>query len=145
MVTPTFIWWLILATICLFICWRDYRFRLVSNNSVLSLGCVLLSSAFINGSQIYPFTALMLFIPGLLLWRLGAFGAGDIKLICVFSLLIQPDFLLLVGVILMLLGGLEALVYILIKKFKPISIVHDGLPFAIPIVLSGVFGIGASI
>ncbi|WP_197057865.1 prepilin peptidase [Vibrio variabilis] len=134
-----------MATICLYICWRDYKCRIISNASVFFLGALLTSSCFVHGSQIQILNTLVLLIPGLFLWKIGAFGAGDIKLICTFSLLIKPDLLFLTVVIVMLLGGVEALLYTLIKSINPASIVHDGLPFAIPIVCSGVFSIVASI
>ena len=139
------IWWLILATICIFICWRDYKHRVISNKSVLLLLGLLLSTAVIRDSQLYFAQALLVLLLGIVLWKFGVFGAGDIKLASTFALLIDPNYLMLTFVIMFLLGGIEALLYILIRKLKPISIVHDGLPFAIPIVISGVFGIGASI
>lgn len=138
-------WWFILTTICLFIGWRDLKSRIVSNTSVLLLGCVLLSSKVLHDSELYIVNSLLLLLLGMLLWKLGVFGAGDVKLASVFALSIDPEYLLLFLVIMLILGGIEALLYLLIKKLKPTRIVHDGLPFAIPIVLSGVFSVGASI
>ena len=138
-------WWFLLTATCLFICYRDFSKRIVSNNSVLLLCCFLLSAVPIYDAQVYLLNAVGLLLLGILLWKFGVFGAGDIKLVCIFALLVDPDYLLLTFVIVFTLGGIEALLYILIKKLTPISIVHDGLPFAIPIVFGGMFGIGASI
>jgi len=144
-IAVTSIWWLTLATICFCVCWRDLKSRIVTNTSVIFLGCVLLTSKIVHGSELYFVNSLLLLLLGMLLWKLGLFGAGDVKLASAFALSIDPEYLLLFLVIMLILGGIEALLYLLIKKLKPTRIVHDGLPFAIPIVLSGVFSVGASI
>lgn len=139
------LWWLSLATVCLFICWFDLKKRVISNTSVLLLGLILVGSLVIHDSEIYLLNSALVLLIGFILWKLGVFGAGDVKLASVFTLFIHPDYQLLALVLVLVLGGLEALIYLSIKRFTPNSIAHDGLPFAIPIVCSGFFCVGASI
>jgi len=139
------LWWLFITTICVYICWIDVRERKISNNSVFWLCSLLFISVLIYNSEVYFCQPAIVLFCGILLWKLGIFGAGDVKLASVFSILISPDYYLLVVVMMLVLGGIEALMYIIVKKLKPTLYTQNGIPFAPPIVVSGLFGIAASI
>ncbi|WP_039958083.1 prepilin peptidase [Vibrio sinaloensis] len=138
-------WWLLVTTICLSIGWNDLQHRVVKNKSVLLLAGILAFSIFLFDSKIHLIQASLVLISGMCLWKVGVFGAGDIKLASVFAIFIAPDYSLLVLFLMLVIGGVEALLYLLIRTTYPHLIRHGGIPFAIPIVISGFFGISASI
>ncbi|MBF9002223.1 prepilin peptidase [Vibrio sp. NFV-1] len=89
----------------------------------------------------YPMIFLF-FIGGMIFWKLGICGAGDIKLLTILSLGMSQQWLLLCVVIMLFLGGVTAGGLLLYSKCSGRKeIVNHGVPYAIPIVFSFGFGI----
>lgn len=139
------VWWLAIATICLYICWNDFRARIIKNQTITLLLVLLIPLGFASDKSFYFYQALITFSVGFLLWKLAVFGAGDVKLASIFALFIEPSYSALVLFIMLVIGGIEALMYLATKALKPELIKLHGIPFSIPIVISGLFGLGASI
>lgn len=139
------VWWLAIVTICLYICWNDIKTRIIKNNIAVLLLIVLIPIGFVRENDLYFYQAFITLAMGFLLWKLTVFGAGDIKLASIFALFIEPSYLALVLFFMLVIGGIEALIYLAIKVIKPELIKLSGIPFSIPIVISGLFGLGASI
>ena len=102
-----FLWGLFVCL--LLICFFDIYKRTIPNKSVVILFICLLFSKYYGYLDFYFESLLPIFVIGLLLWKLGVWGAGDVKLIAVLSLFISPSFLLTSILIILVVGGGVAL------------------------------------
>ncbi|MGD8170580.1 A24 family peptidase [Vibrio sp. TRT 21S02] len=120
-----------------FICWSDGTQRKISNRinkTVLFTNAVAaLCYGFIWDSV--PF-AVGGFVILLLLWLLGVFGAGDVKLLSAFLVGIKPDLLFPALIMIGLLGGVQLVVMTIWYKSKKLPMFENGIPYGIPISLS---------
>ncbi|WP_373317233.1 prepilin peptidase [Shewanella sairae] len=127
------------TVISLLIIYNDVKYREIPNILVLNILLISLINAWAGGfltrSLLAALIVLGLFI---LLWFLKVLGGGDVKLITAFSIGIDPHFLVLMLCTTGLLGGgLVVLMYLAPASFC--STVSRGIPYGIPIVLSGLF------
>lgn len=120
----------------------DIRFRLIPNKAVLPLLCtsILLS---MNKGQYETLLYGMAFLLIGIIFLVWFFAPGDIKLASVLVTLILPDYYLLTLVLTLFLGGVLALAYLLIKGKEFTR--ERGLPYGVPICISGYLGILASL
>ncbi|CAH1530476.1 Type IV prepilin peptidase TadV/CpaA [Vibrio owensii] len=113
---------------------EDFEIRKASNRYiffVFVLSIVSLTSSDELTTQVILTAAVFLIF--FYLWMISVIGAGDVKLITSLTLGIKPELVLLYLVVIGLLGGLQALCIWLNTG----SIGERGLPFTLPISLSG--------
>ena len=130
----------------LYICVIDFTQRKVTNNSIVSL-FFLLSYLYVDNLQISVMinTGLILLI-GFILFSVNVIAAGDTKLLVVMSLAIDSQYLVAILLLMALCGGLLALIYYLYGVFTDMAAVRKrGIPYGIPISISGYIGIAASL
>lgn len=122
----------------------DVCYRRISNKLCLFiLLCCLIFGVGNEELSIHFIQGALILTIGLALFGLGIIGAGDIKLLSSYSLIIDSQYWLLSLIVVGFLGGLTAVgVYI---KSKIVSQTKNaGIPYGIPIVLSSLFFIHLS-
>lgn len=141
------IWWLILfATLCSFVCYTDFRYRKISNQTVSFIFVISLIFLIKNDSYISFLISFLVLIVGFFLFLLKVIAAGDIKLLVALSLAIKPEFVMLSLCVILALGGLIAIMYLIYGFFTDLQQVRQrGIPYAIPICLGSLLGIAASL
>ncbi|MDD1781733.1 A24 family peptidase [Enterovibrio sp. ZSDZ35] len=134
----------LLATSSAAVLISDVCTRKISNklSALVLISCLLLSFTNENISLHFAQSA-MVFAVGLVLFSAGIIGAGDIKVLCCYSLIIDNQYWLLSIVIIGFLGGITALV-ILIKIKIIDSYKNEGVPYGLPIVITSLFFIHLS-
>lgn len=139
-------WLTALASISLYICYTDVRQRQITNRAVLLVTLICLSILLVN--QQYPalMHAFAILAVGIGLFVLGVIAAGDIKLLAAFSLAIKPTNLPMTLCLILLIGGVQAVLYLIYGAMTDLKTVRQkGIPYAIPICLGSLFGIAASL
>ncbi|MFA0412220.1 prepilin peptidase [Vibrio renipiscarius] len=137
--------WLGLVILSIVISISDIRNRIIPNRYCI----VIFIIALLISSVPYQFTwglkvvGLMgLFV---LLYCFRFWGGGDTKLSIAFLPAISEDYLLLFPAVIGLLGGVLALFYLLFGYFTDMDRVRNhGLPYGIPVCLSGLLCVAAS-
>ncbi|WP_064604953.1 A24 family peptidase [Photobacterium sp. J15] len=124
--------------------YTDIRSRKISNLTVLAVFIFSLTISYLtsvlNESWI---VASKILLVGFVLSCFGVIAAGDIKLLTAYSLAINPEFILLVLIMIGLIGGLIALFYLIkyfLKGRNPDTLMR-GIPYGVPISLSCGLGI----
>lgn len=121
------------------IAWTDVRARRIENRAVVAvLALALLRLSLDRSTPPWhggPLAALLVFAPGLLVWRAGLIGGGDVKLAAALALVVGldalPRFLLLTA----LCGGALALFQLLTRHAGWLLVL--GLARLLPIGLAG--------
>jgi len=120
-------------------CISDHQHRTISNRICKLLFITNIIAAFYYGYGIQSVTITsVIFFILIIIWLIGAFGAGDIKLLCAFSVGIKPELTLACLVSVGLIGGLQLVVMFLIGLMTKTNIFEKGIPYGIPISISGV-------
>lgn len=125
------VYFLVLALICLCICFSDYFYRKIHNSALLIL---LIFQVFFSPLDIY-FTSFALVLGiGLILYALIFIGAGDIKYASVMSLTVAFDDILWAYITTSFAGGFLAVCYFLSRKLlSKKRFNQEGIPFGIAI------------
>lgn len=140
------LWWLLLATISLFICYQDITKRTISNKVVLLAMSICLFLFFEHGEMQQIYNAVGILFIGFILSILRIIAAGDVKLLAAFSLAISAQYFPLTLFIITLLGSLFGGGYYLYAKFTDYEkVMNNGVPYGIPICIGCLFGIAASL
>ena len=119
-------------------CISDHKSRTISNSLCKTL-FVINSIAACYYDYVFQSatTTFVIFSVFILMWLVGCFGAGDIKLLCAFTIGIKPDitiaFLVMVG----LLGGVQVTIMYLAGIASSKKVFEKGIPYGIPISISG--------
>ncbi|WP_434999422.1 prepilin peptidase [Vibrio scophthalmi] len=149
MVLPTSIHiygWLILVILSCYIIFSDIVNRVISNKSCM---LVLFFTVFINffsyevhlGMDIFLSFVFLLFLYSISFW-----GGGDAKLAIAFLPAITEQYILLYLVGIGFLGGVLLLAYMIFSlRHGMRKIKVYGLPFGVPICISGLFCVAASL
>ncbi|RJX68494.1 hypothetical protein DZ860_17290 [Vibrio sinensis] len=124
----------------------DVRYRTISNRVCVAIFVI----AFLISSVPYSFTwiakASALVVVCLLLYRFNFWGGGDLKLCLAFLPAVSENYLLLFLVLIGLSGGVLAGFYLLYGYLTDMSKVWSkGLPYGIPVCLSGLLCVAASL
>lgn len=120
-------------------CISDHKHRIVSNKICKLLFITNFIAAFYYGYGIQSVTITsVIFFILIIIWLIGAFGAGDIKLLCAFSVGIKPELTIACLVLVGFLGGLQLVVMYLIGLMTNTNLFKKGIPYGIPISISGV-------
>ncbi|MGF1704319.1 prepilin peptidase [Enterovibrio baiacu] len=121
----------------------DFKHRRISNMMVAISAIACISLALTNESLgFHLLQSLAVLFIGLFLFKLGVIAAGDTKLLSVYAIIIDPLYFPASLVLIGITGGFVALPILLRKLISKKSNGHDrGVPYGIPIVISGMFGI----
>lgn len=118
----------------------DARNRFIPNRLVISVlvisAVVALLNDFFFQSLLY---ALVVFGFFLVLWLANVLGGGDIKLVVAYSVGVEPQFTVFMICFIGLLGGLQIAVMYIWGGLRKKPAFERGIPYGIPIVLSGLF------
>lgn len=138
--------WLILVTLSFVAALGDVRYRMISNRVCVAIFVIafLISSVPYNLNWAAKASALVAFC--LLLYRVSFWGGGDLKLCLAFLPAVSENYLLLFLVLIGLSGGVLAGFYLLYGYLTDMSKVWSkGLPYGIPVCLSGLLCVAASL
>jgi prepilin peptidase CpaA len=143
------IWGLAIVTLAFYlfkVVRTDLAHRRIENQDVMFiLLCNVVIMVITSNYSVAGYSATILII-GFLFFVLGVWGGGDAKLIVSLSLAVpvnvQIDF---IATVLMLGGGLAVMIIIISKLFKRPDWKRLGVPYAIPISLSGFYYIAHSL
>lgn len=139
-----FKWWLLLATISCFICYKDISERIISNRACTVI-LVICSAICVLTKNYHAITYfILIFVVGFILFLLKVIAAGDIKLASAFSIAVNPKYQLLVITIILLLGGVIAFSQLLWGKYRSNKNIN-GVPYGVPICIGYLLGIAASV
>lgn len=126
--------------ISLLVIFSDSRNRCISNRLVISVlvmsTVVALLNDFFFRSLLYALVILGIFF---VLWLANVLGGGDIKLIAAYSVGVEPQFTVFMICFIGLLGGLQITVMYVWGGLQKKPAFERGIPYGIPIVLSGLF------
>lgn len=135
---------MLLVAVSVYIAVTDISRRHIDNQAVLVVLALSLASSGLAALALWPLLAAIL--TGVLLFSLGIFGGGDIKLVLAFlpaiSLRWWPVFFILVTG----LGAVLALGYLGYGLYsnRLQAVRQRGLPYGVAIVLAGIFGVWLS-
>ncbi|MCG9579876.1 prepilin peptidase [Vibrio tubiashii] len=119
-------------------CISDYKSRTISNSLCKTL-FVINSIAACYYDYVFQSatTTFVIFSILILMWLVGCFGAGDIKLLCAFTIGIKPDITIACLVMVGLLGGVQVTIMYLVGIASSKKVFEKGIPYGIPISISG--------
>jgi prepilin peptidase CpaA len=141
-------------TLLIYLSYQDYSYRHLSNKGVGSLALltgVLTTLAIVSGQYesgwwllSQPLSVLGI---GFGLFVFGVCGAGDVKLLAAIAPAISPDYWLATLILIAILGGLLALLYLVYGWYynKLEQVKKRGLPYGIAIASAGSLGMTASV
>ncbi|EGR3052868.1 prepilin peptidase [Vibrio parahaemolyticus] len=118
----------------------DIRYRIVKHRFLLIIFITSLLSLFFTPE---PLTQLAVsssvFICFFILWLINIVGGGDVKLIGALFLGVNDEYMLAAIVAIGLLGGIQILVMWLMSVYRKKTPFENGIPYTIPIGISGFF------
>jgi prepilin peptidase CpaA len=128
-----------------YVVFSDLKFRRISNKAV---GCALFLSMLIGHNHFsieYIYSLAFLYFVLLIIYGLKVIGGGDIKLMAALSLATPSSFWPYTYVVITVIGGLLALVYLILpfidNRFQLGLIKVFGIPYGIAISFGFVFSI----
>jgi len=120
-------------------CISDHINRTIPNNICKFLFIINLFSAcyfgYIMQSAIITAGIFSILV---LTWLIGCFGAGDIKLLCAFSIGIRPELTIACLIMIGVCGGIQLVIVYLVGLATRNNLFEKGIPYGIPISISGV-------
>ncbi|AGQ93376.1 A24 family peptidase [Vibrio parahaemolyticus] len=132
--------WLTCLVNVLLIFYDDIRYRIVKHRFLLIIFITSLLSLFFTPE---PLTQLAVsssvFICFFILWLINIVGGGDVKLIGALFLGVNDEYMLAAIVAIGLLGGIQILVMWLMSVYRKKTPFENGIPYTIPIGISGFF------
>ena len=134
---------LVLSVLVTFkIAYDDLRIRTVRHRYLLCLAVLFLSLWTVQPNYEAITYSLIVIIAGFFLDMFRLLGAGDSKLLAIILLGVDPKFFSLVLYGAIFLGGIIAVAYYIYGVFTDLSEVRKkGIPFAVPIAISGAVGL----
>ncbi|YCO05063.1 prepilin peptidase [Vibrio sp. VNB-15] len=140
MIYIKFTFWLfcLINVMCIF--YGDIRYRIVKHRFIFLISITSLASLYFSPT---PFNQIMLttciFIAVFFLWLMNVLGGGDMKLIGALFLGVHSKYMLSAIITIGLLGGIQIILMWLIAIFRQRSPFENGIPYTIPIGISGLF------
>ncbi|PAF53566.1 hypothetical protein BKH42_05125 [Helicobacter sp. 13S00482-2] len=122
-----FILWILIS---IWISYTDVFFRIISNIQILFIIALSTVSSFQLHLEINLLMAALILFIGIIIWRFGFLGAGDIKLICALSLIIPYD---LIGLFLFLTSIVGAIIGIFIYICANFIKIEKSVPYGVAI------------
>ncbi|MCQ9085607.1 A24 family peptidase [Vibrio harveyi] len=135
-----FIFWLISLISVMWIFYGDIRYRIVKHRFIFIISITSLISLYYSPS---PFSQILVstcvFTTFFLLWMMNVVGGGDVKLIGALFLGVHSEYMLLAMIAIGLLGGIQILLMWMMGIVRQSSPFKNGVPYTIPIGISGLF------
>ena len=135
----------LLLSISGFIVYSDISSRKINNSQVLLIALLAMVISGLSAFAAIPFTIATLI--GFILFGFGFFAGGDIKLMLAFLLGIETQWWPVVFLLTAFIGGVMAAGYLIAglckKNLKQVR--KKGIPYGVPIVISGLFGVWLTI
>lgn len=120
----------------------DCCYRRISNRQILCLSVVCLMIGLQQHLLLDTYVqALLVLGVGLVLFIFNIIGAGDVKLLSAYALIIHPSYFGAVLCLSAVLGGLLATFILLYDLIRSTQLKRKGLPYAIPIIVANLSGI----
>lgn len=117
------------------ICYTDIFYREIENGVLVLLLIILFLFGLINLNSQLLVSLAFLVIGGIFLK--GIIAPGDIKLVAVILAATDINYVLLFFVMTLFIGGVLAIVYLIKNRFVDSSAKNNGLPYGVPISISG--------
>ncbi|SON49517.1 prepilin peptidase [Vibrio tapetis] len=117
------------------ICYTDIFYRKIENGVLVLLLITLFLFGLINLNSQLLVSLAFLVIGGIFLK--GIIAPGDIKLVAVILAATDINYVLLFFVMTLFIGGVLAIVYLIKNRFVDSSAKNNGLPYGVPISISG--------
>ncbi|WP_428659823.1 prepilin peptidase [Photobacterium swingsii] len=130
------------------VCYSDFKYRKISNNSALIIGILSIIISIQNGNFSYSSikTSIIILVVGFLLTKIKILGSGDIKLISAFSLAIYDNMLIPLFIMIGFFGGVQVSIEFLYSTIKgQTKKFTNGIPYGITISISSLLTIYLSI
>lgn len=119
-------------------CISDHKSRTISNSLCKTLFVINTVAACYHGYILQSATTtFVIFSVLILMWLVGCLGAGDIKLLCAFTIGIKPELTITCLVMVGLLGGVQVALMYLAGIASSKKAFERGIPYGIPISISG--------
>lgn len=129
----------------IYIIFHDIRNRKISNNIIVLISFIGLFSIFVKGDVNFLISPLIILFVGFILFKFNVIAAGDIKLFSAMSLMINKEYILLITIIILCIGGLQAYCqYSMYKLTNNRDWIDRGVPYGVAISIGSLFGILAS-
>lgn len=137
---------IILIIFSLYISYSDVRYRIISNITVTSVAVITVIIQFSTDNNTFYQHLLPIFVIGFVLFKLKWIAAGDVKLFAAFSLAISSDHLLASLHIILLSGGVLAVVCLMYQRINRHNRnILKGVPYGVAICIGSLSGIAASL
>lgn len=124
----------------MWIFYGDIRYRIVKHRFIFIISITSLLSLYYSPS---PFSQILVstcvFTTFFLLWMMNVVGGGDVKLIGALFLGVHSEYMLLAMIAIGLLGGIQILLMWMMGIVRQSSPFKNGVPYTIPIGISGLF------
>lgn len=117
------------------VCYTDVRYRKIENWVLVLLLVTLYFLELIHLDVQLLVSVSFLFVAGISLK--GVVAPGDIKLVAVILAATDVDYVLLFFVMTLFMGGVLSIVYLIKNWFIGASSIRFGLPYGVPISISG--------
>ncbi|WP_390502593.1 prepilin peptidase [Vibrio harveyi] len=134
------LFWLICLINVMCVFYSDIRHRTVKHRFIFIISIISLLSLYYSPA---PFNQVLVstcvFITFFLLWMMNVVGGGDVKLIGALFLGVHSEYMLLAIIAIGLLGGMQIFLMWMIATIRQSSPFKNGVPYTIPIGISGLF------
>ncbi len=124
----------------MWIFYGDIRYRIVKHRFIFIISITSLLSLYYSPS---PFSQILVstcvFTTFFLLWMMNVVGGGDVKLIGALFLGVHSEYMLLAMIAIGLLGGIQILLMWMMGIVRQSSPFKNGVPYTIPIGISGLY------
>ncbi|MGF1755855.1 prepilin peptidase [Vibrio makurazakiensis] len=126
--------------------YKDVKIRKISNLQCLLALLVTFPLFLLHGELTSLLHALSIIVLGVFLNQFSILGAGDTKLLAVYSLAIRPEYLWPILFLIICVGGVLSLGYYVYGRLTNIEKVRQrGVPYGIPICIGSYLGVLASL
>ncbi len=119
------------------VCVFDGKYRVIPNNLCKFALVTNITIALIAGYLPSSITIMLIsFVILIVLWFLGVFGAGDVKLLCSLIVGIHPSLVTPAIITIGLFGGIQLTIMLILNVWNGKHSLTKGIPYGIPIALS---------
>ncbi|QUM81970.1 prepilin peptidase [Moritella sp. 5] len=136
--------WLLIATFSIFICLSDFKRRQITNLHCMCIFVLCFLIFIQHYDHLNIINSTLVLIIGFTLNRFNMIGGGDVKLLFAFSIAIAPNYLLLTVMVILFIGGLQAVILFLLSWYRKEAYTR-GVPYGFAICVGALLGIAASI
>lgn len=114
----------------------DIFFRTISNIQILCIIALCGISYFFSALELNVWIALLTLCIGVFIWRFGVLGAGDVKLLCVLTIIIPYE---IIASFFFLTSIIGAVIGVLIYIFARFINIEKSVPYGVAIMSSFLF------